>query len=552
MSRCSPRYVQPALRTVHTKTIIEAQATETAVSEVRVRFAPSPTGHLHVGGARTALFNWLFARRKGGKFILRVEDTDVARSTRESEEAVLRDLKWLGLEWDEGPDVGGPCGPYRQSERFDIYREYADKLVEAGHAFPCFCTEETLEAKRKQAEDEKRPPHYDGTCRHLSAEERQRRIAAGEPHTYRFKVPEGQGRIVINDLIRGEVGWDTEQVLGDFILLRSSGMPVYNFCVAVDDALMKISHVIRAEEHLSNTLRQVLIYKALGFPTPEFAHVSLILGSDRAKLSKRHGATSVDQFGREGYLPVAMINYLSLLGWNDGTEQEVFSVQDIVSKFSLDRITKSAAVFDEGKLTWINAQHIRSLDEPTLATELLHQWVESGLVAPKDAAVPLSTESAFIQQATHLFKGSIDKVTDSVEQLSSAMSYPLEDTIAGTTPGAEGLQALIDDGLAEVAQRILESAAAGELNDDVQRDEALWKAYIKSLGKALGRKGKRLFMPLRLALTGQLQGPDVGAVLRLMKAAEDEGVVVKGMVPLEKRIAELGRLSKSLASPQRV
>lgn len=299
----------------------DAIATAKAVrasGEERVRFAPSPTGTLHVGGARTALFNWLHAKKKTGKVILRVEDTDVARSTRESEEAMIQDLKWLGIDFDEGPNFGGDFGPYRQSERSELYVELAQRLLKSGHAYPCFCTEEELDAKRKQAEAEGRPPQYDGTWRDADPAEVQRKIDAGETYTVRFKIPEGTV-IKIDDIVRGTVEWDANATVGDFILLRSTGVPVYNFCVAVDDALMGITTVIRAEEHLTNSLRQILILNALGFEVPRYAHCSLILGADRTKLSKRHGATSCDQFRRRGYLPDAMINYLALLGWNDGT-----------------------------------------------------------------------------------------------------------------------------------------------------------------------------------------------------------------------------------------
>jgi glutamyl-tRNA synthetase len=265
---------------------------------VRVRFAPSPTGSLHVGGARTALFNWLKARQSGGTFVVRIEDTDQARSTRESEESMLADLRWLGLDWDEGPGVDGDYGPYRQSERGDIYKEYAQKLLESGHAYPCFCTEEELEAKRAAAEEAGEAVMYDGAWRDADPEVVAEKLASGEPHTVRFKVQPG-AKVTIDDTVRGTVSWDAEKTVGDFILLRSNGVPVYNFCVAVDDATMKITHVIRAEEHLTNTLRQGLILEALEFGMPQYAHASLILGEDRSKLSKRHGATSVDQFKQQ-------------------------------------------------------------------------------------------------------------------------------------------------------------------------------------------------------------------------------------------------------------
>uniref|UniRef100_A0A8R7QQ41 glutamate--tRNA ligase n=1 Tax=Triticum urartu TaxID=4572 RepID=A0A8R7QQ41_TRIUA len=329
---------------------------------VRVRFAPSPTGNLHVGGARTALFNYLFARSRGGKFVLRVEDTDLERSTKKSEEAVLSDLSWLGLDWDEGPDIGGDFGPYRQSERNALYKEHAQKLMESGAVYRCFCSNEELEKMKETANRMKIPPVYMGKWATASDAEVQQELEKGTPYTYRFRVPK-DGSLKINDLIRGEVSWNLN-TLGDFVIMRSNGQPVYNFCVTVDDATMRISHVIRAEEHLPNTLRQALIYKALGFAMPLFAHVSLILAPDKSKLSKRHGATSVGQYKEMGYLPQAMVNYLALLGWGDGTENEFFTIDDLVEKFTINRVNKSGAVFDATKLKYIKILTIFILPGP--------------------------------------------------------------------------------------------------------------------------------------------------------------------------------------------
>lgn len=393
----------------------------------RVRFAPSPTGSLHVGGARTALFNWLLARQQDGDFIIRVEDTDTARSTRASEESMLRDLEWLGLKAAEGPHVGGPCGPYRQSERGELYTQLADKLVAQGDAYPCFCSEQELEAKRLAAEAAGEDPKYDGTWRDAEPAAVKAKMDAGEPYTVRFKVradaaarprraarlrcasprptppacappraaasasaaaaqvPKGK-RFEIDDVVRGSVGWDADATVGDFILLRSSGVPVYNFCVAVDDALMGVTTVVRAEEHLTNTLRQGLILEALAYAVPRYAHLSLVLGEDRAKLSKRHGATSVDQFRRAGFLADAMINYLTTLGWNDGTDKEIFSVEELVGLFSLERITKSPAVFDMAKLRWVNAQHLRLLPPAELSARLREFLVQEGVCSDDGSA----------------------------------------------------------------------------------------------------------------------------------------------------------------------
>ncbi|XP_058070274.1 glutamate--tRNA ligase, chloroplastic/mitochondrial isoform X2 [Magnolia sinica] len=388
--------------------------------EVRVRFAPSPTGNLHVGGARTALFNYLFARSKGGRFVLRIEDTDLERSTKKSEEAMLQDLTWLGLDWDEGPGVGGEFGPYRQSERNDLYKQYAEKLLNSGDVYRCFCSNEELEKMKEIAKLKQLPPVYTGKWATATEREVQEELEKGTPYTYRFRVPK-EGTLKIDDLIRGEVSWSLD-TLGDFVILRSNGQPVYNFCVTVDDATMNISHVIRAEEHLPNTLRQALIYKALGFSMPYFAHVSLILAPDRSKLSKRHGATSVGQFREMGYLPQAMVNYLALLGWGDGTENEFFTIEQLVEKFTIHRVNKSGAIFDSTKLRWMNGQHLRALPSDDLIKILGERWKSTGIL----------TESAgvFVEEATELLKDGIDLVTDADKALSNLLSYPLHATLA--------------------------------------------------------------------------------------------------------------------------
>lgn len=490
----------------------DVTTTGSSSEQVRVRFAPSPTGYLHVGGARTALFNWLYAKNKGGKMILRIEDTDAARSTRESEQAVLQDLEWLGITWDEGPDVGGPYGPYRQSERKEIYKEYVDRLVTAGVAYPCFCTDEELEAMKREAEEKKLPPIYRGKWATASPEEVAAELEKNTPHCFRFRVPPGE-TVTINDVVRGEVTWNTD-TLGDFVILRSNGLPVYNFCVAVDDALMHITHVLRAEEHLPNTLRQVLIYKALGFPTPTFGHVSLILAPDKSKLSKRHGATSVGEFREQGYLAPAMMNFLSLLGWNDGTEQEIFAVQDLQERFSLDRITKSAAVFDKTKLGWMNGQHLRNLPDAELESMLGQLWVASGLLS--------NASSPFVSAAVKIVRNSLELLSDAEKELKGLLSYPLEETLA-----SEPAQNIVADNFEEVATAVLGSFDSGELQQAIAAGHDGYKKWINGIGKSQGRKGKRLFMPARIALTGRMQGPDVGEVLSLL-SLEDGDVVESG------------------------
>jgi len=463
---------------------------------VRVRFAPSPTGHLHVGGARTAIFNWLFARHNGGTFILRVEDTDQARSTRESEALVLSDLKWLAVNWEEGPDTGGPHAPYRQSERVDVYSAAAQQLVARNAAYRCFCTEEMLEAKRKQAEADGRPPHYDLTCWKLSPQEVSARLAMWTPFALRFHVPD-DGDVTINDLIRGEVTWKRES-LGDFILVRSDGLPTYNFSVVVDDHDMDITHVIRAEEHLTNTHRQVLIYRALGWPVPQFAHVSLILAPDRTKLSKRHGATSVSQFADEGFLPDAMLNFLTLLGWSSSTAQEIFTRQELVDQFSLDRVNSAPAVFDRQKLEWMNGQYIHAMTAKELRP----------LVAP-------FFDAPWLEEGIDVVKTSVHLLTQFGEALRFVREYA---------------PAPIDrDFAAKLAEELRTSGTP--------TDEASYKAMVERLKTSTGLKGKALFMPLRLAITGSDHGPELVRTIPLLKrASEVDPLVLSPLARVEKCI----------------
>lgn len=442
---------------------------------VRVRFAPSPTGHLHVGGARTAIFNWLFARHHKGTFILRIEDTDIARSTRESEAMVLDDLRWLELHWDEGP--------FRQSERNEIYHRFARELMTKDVAYRCYCTEAELEEKRKAAEAEGRPPHYDLKCWH-------NRRNDGAPHAIRFHVGE-DGDVTINDLIRGEVTWKKES-LGDFIVVRSDGQPTYNFSVVVDDHDMRITHVIRAEEHLTNTHRQVLIYRAMGWPVPEFAHVSLILGTDRTKLSKRHGATSVAQYADDGFLPDGMFNYLTLLGWSSPDGEELFSREEATAKFSLDRVNPAPAVFDHQKLEWLNGQYIHRMTaaelRPLVARFFNRAWLEEG----------------------------IDVVKTSVHRL---------------TEFREALRFVIDYTPPEVDRPFAE-AVANTLR--VTRD---FKELTERLKAATGLKGKALFHPLRLILTGMESGPELARAMPLIQhASETDPTVLSPLQRAEKCI----------------
>ncbi|NLM40644.1 MAG: glutamate--tRNA ligase, partial [Firmicutes bacterium] len=348
------------------------------MSKVRVRFAPSPTGFLHVGGARTALYNWLFARKHGGSFVLRIEDTDLARSTDESVQGILEGMRFLGLDWDEGPGVGGSFGPYFQTERIDLYEEYAQKLVEKGRAYECFCTPEELDEQRRIQREQKLDMHYDGRCLRLTEAEKETYRAEGRKPVLRF-LSVKEGELEFPDIVRGSVKFPNSQV-DDFVIMKSDGVPTYNFAVVIDDALMEITHVIRGEDHIPNTPKQIQLYEALGFEVPRFAHIPMILGSDKTRLSKRHGATSVTQFAEEGYLPDAMVNYLALLGWGYDDSQTLFSREELIEKFSLERVSKNAAVFDFQKLQWMNGVYIRELSLDEFYKRALPYLQQAGLV----------------------------------------------------------------------------------------------------------------------------------------------------------------------------
>ncbi|MDX1584208.1 MAG: glutamate--tRNA ligase, partial [Thermoanaerobaculia bacterium] len=466
--------------------------------DVRTRFAPSPTGHLHVGGARTAIFNWLFARHHDGTFVVRVEDTDQERSTRESEQTVLGDLKWLGLDWDEGPELGGPHDPYRQSERLELYREKADELIANGYAYRCFCSEAALDKQRERARREGRSPHYDLTCFAVSADESSQRAGRGDAHVIRFHVPREKdskfsGDVTIEDLIRGEVSWQSES-LGDFILLRADGMPTYNFSVVVDDHDMRISHVIRAEEHLTNTHRQVLIYRAFGWEVPQFAHVSLILGEDRAKLSKRHGATSIANYQEDGYLPDALVNYLTLLGWSDPEEREKLAREEIVRHFSLERVTPSPAVFDIQKLTWLNGLYLHEMEGVDLVPLIAPRLERQGWVTARSEVI-----DDWLAEAAEAVKTDCVTVHQFIEALEPFFVWTPEQ-VAQEAEHVDVLSAAHD--LFEILEEDLETNGA-------PKDGEAYKAMADRVKEASGAKGKQLFMPIRIALTGRAHGREL-------------------------------------------
>jgi glutamyl-tRNA synthetase len=475
---------------------------------VRVRFAPSPTGQLHVGNARTALFNWLVARGSGGTFVLRIEDTDAERSTRESERTMIDDLRWLGLTWDEGPDVGGPYGPYRQSDRQAQYAAAAERLVAAGRAYPCFCTPAMLEADRQAALAAGRPPKYTGRCRGLDAGEIARRRAAGERPALRFFVPADR-EVVVHDLVRGDVSFSTE-VIGDPIIVRSDGSPAYNFAVVVDDGAMEISHVVRGEDHLSNTPRQVLIYEALGHAPPVFAHLALVLGPDHAPLSKRHGATSVAEFRARGYLPEALVNYLGLLGWSPGGDEEIVSIDEMARRFDLARVGHSAAVFDLDKLAWINREYMKAAEPARLARRVLPFFERDGRVRDAgDAAVD------YVASILPLAVGSIDRLDEIPARV--AFLFDWDAAAAAALVGAE------PDGARAVAVWAEALEGRGPL---VDRER--FRAAAAAARERSGLKGRALFHPLRVALTSEASGPEldlaVPAIDRGAALGRDAGI----------------------------
>ncbi len=461
---------------------------------MRVRFAPSPTGHLHVGNARTALFNWLMARGAGGTMILRIEDTDVERSTRESEAAIVEDLRWLGLDWDEGPDVGGPHGPYRQSERLNLYRSYAGELVASGRAYYCFCSAEKIETERKKALAIGQPPRYAGTCRRLAPADAKRRIDAGERPVIRFRVPEDR-EVAFDDLVRGRVAFRTE-VIGDPVIVRSDGNPAYNFAVVVDDALMEVSHVVRGEDHISNTPRQLLIYEALGFAPPRFAHLALVMGPDHTPLSTRHGATSVAEFRARGYLPEALVNYLALIGWSPGGDEELLPLAELARRFSIEQVGHSAGVFDVEKLAWVNRHYLRAADPARIAALALPYLRQLGM-----AGEPDEQGRAYLASVMPMATGSVDRVED----IPARLQFLFRFDPARSIDDPEVRAVLGEEGAVQVVAALAdELAAAPPL---VDRDG--FRAAAAAIRQRTGRKARALFHPIRVALTGEAGGPEL-------------------------------------------
>ncbi len=473
--------------------------------QVRVRFAPSPTGYLHVGGARTALYCYLYAKRHGGKFILRIEDTDLERSTEEAMRMQIQDLNWLGLHWDEGPHPEtlkdmGDYGPYRQSQRKEIYQKYADQLLEQGDAYYCFLSDEEIEAQREQAKKEKRPPQVKSPYRDWTVEKAlEFKKTCPTPPVIRFKVKDEKTDYVLQDLVRGDVTFPSDMV-GDFVVIRSNGMPVYNFCCVVDDALMKMTHVFRGEDHLSNTLRQIMVYDALNFEKPKFGHLSMILGEDRQKLSKRHGATSVNDFNEKGFLPEAMNNFLALLGWSSPKAQEIITMDELCEQFHHDRLNPASAVFDEKKLTWVNATHLRQLPHAELWNRLQPFFAKAG--------INLSDDPAWQNKALETMKTSMETLTDAIELFKPLSNEPFK----------------VSDKAAEVLSWETTSAVINKWIELVSAKNELsaddFQEILAQIKTECAVKGKQLFMPIRVAIIGEPQGAEVKLLVPLMAKQE--------------------------------
>jgi glutamyl-tRNA synthetase len=469
------------------------------MSDIRVRFAPSPTGSLHIGGARTALFNWLFARHHNGTFILRIEDTDLERSREESARGIVSALRWLGLDWDEGPEIGGAYGPYFQSQRLNLYAEAARQLLEQGRAYYCYCTQEELAERRREAMQAGKAPRYDGRCRHLSRDERNRLEQEGRRPALRFQIPPA-GETVVEDVIRGRVAFDHE-VLDDFIIIKSSGLPTYNFACVVDDASMEISHVLRAEEHLSNTPRQILLYQALDRRLPVFAHLPMILAPDRSKLSKRHGATSVQEFREQGFLPETLLNYLALLGWSPEGEEEIMPLSEMVRQFSLARVGKTAAVYDVKKLTWMNGHYLNAADLDSVVERAIPFLQQRGL-APETIS---AERHAYVTRVVALVRTRVKTLAEVAE----ASDYFFSDSF---TYDEKGVRKHFSkpgvDRLLEAAGRCIDRLASYE-------PQAIEDAY-RGLSDQLGVSAGELIHPTRLALSGRTMGPGLFELMAVL------------------------------------
>lgn len=486
---------------------------------MRLRFAPSPTGFVHVGNARTALFNFLHARKKEGKLILRIEDTDMERSKKEYEENLIKDMNWLGLQWDEGPDKGGDKGPYRQSERNETYNQYAQQLIGQGHAYYCFCSPEELQKEKEAAAQNPDLPGasgYSGKCSHLDATQSKERVLAGEAAAVRLKIPADK-ELVFYDLVRDKVAFDSN-LLSHPVILRSTGIPAYNFSVVIDDYLMEVTVVIRGEDHISNTARQLVLYEALGFKPPKFAHLSMVMGEDNSKLSKRHGSTSIMQFRDEGYLPEALFNYLALLGWSPGNKNEVLSKEELIKSFNLKKVSKSAAIFDYQKLKWLNREHIRLQSDNQLYNLILPFLEKEGFEFEKnDETIKwIARAGRVLSNYNYLLPGiAADFKQFTIHHCPDSVTVEIKESQSASTVVSVLLEEF------SKMQSPISFAEVGEV--------------AKTLHAEHGIKGKELYHPIRLALTGKESGIELKDFIPLI----EEGSVLRispGIINMTKRL----------------
>ncbi len=470
----------------------------TTLNEVRVRIAPSPSGNLHIGTARTALFNYLFAKKNNGKYILRIEDTDLDRSSQAYIDNIYDSLKALGLNWDEGPDVGGPYGPYQQSERFDIYPKYAQKLIDEGYAYECFCTQEELDAEKEESIKNKRPHKYSGKCKHLTEEQKEKLRAEGRKPSIRFHVPEGETSY--DDMVKGHLHFDNS-LIGDFVIMKSNGTPTYNFAVVIDDMEMKISHIIRGEDHISNTAKQIMIYNALGAEIPKFGHLGMILAPDRSKLSKRHGATAVSEFVEKGYLTEALVNFVALLGWSPSDGHEIKTLDEIAADFRINEVSSSNSIFEYDKLNWMNGQYIKKMDlakltqlvKPYLSCYDLSEYNEKQLERIVEVTrEPITVLSELTNDTKYFFGKEVEIEPDVQEKILNG----------------------------EVAKKVLPYVIENELDKwDFEDEEKLHEqlADLRTYFKEQhGIKPKETMWAIRAAVTGRTHGADMVATLVLL------------------------------------
>ena len=467
-------------------------------NEVRVRIAPSPSGNLHIGTARTALFNYLFAKKNHGKYVLRIEDTDLERSSQAYIDNIYDSLKALGLNWDEGPDVGGPYGPYQQSERFDIYPKYAKKLMDMGYAYECFCTQEELDAEKEESIKNKKPHKYSGKCRNLTEEEKEKLRAEGRKPSIRFHVPKGETSY--DDMVKGHLHFDNS-LIGDFVIMKSNGTPTYNFAVVIDDMEMKISHIIRGEDHISNTAKQIMIYNALGAEVPKFGHLGMILAPDRSKLSKRHGATAVSEFVEKGYLTEALVNFVALLGWSPSDGQEIKTLEEIAADFRISEVSSSNSIFEYDKLNWMNGQYIKKMDlakltqlvKPYLSCYDLSEYTEKQLEKIVEVTrEPITILSELTNDTKYFFGKDVEIEPDVQEKVLNG----------------------------EVAKKVLPYVIENELDKwDFEDEEKLHEqlADLRTYFKEQhGIKPKETMWAIRAAVTGRTHGADMVATLILL------------------------------------